>query len=285
MPVYIQPIYPKFNFYILPDNNTNNFTIKWLVAVPPQDHGWNFSTYIYRYRYNEFTVNPTLGIGNHSSFVDMLNYPSNNYQKDINGTEFYFLNYTSRLGLGLNSSIVTAPGTIPGIGSFIQDSTTPSFSLGLGFCSSYYNESMPSGDLVVNYSGTYNMVNRLEPIDQPAIPGLVSNASCGTGITVKGMNITINCGGGTISDTAYGAVVLDSKNVTLENCNIYGNGIRISNSSGIVMKNMKFYNDNYSEFAFSIDNSSGVEAYNSTFGQGFANPISVVLVLLQLQYL
>ena len=271
MPVYIQPIYPGFNYNIIPNNGKRNMTIKWLVAVPPPDYNWNFSAYIYRYSTPlGFIMNPlNNSLPNGTAIVKMLSYPSQNWSLEQNGTYIYYLNYTSQIGIGLNSSIVLLPGYIPHEGKFIQDSTTPSFSYGLGFCSTQYNSTN-----VVSYiseSGFYNMTSKLLPIS-PYAPVFV-NAPCYIGGYIIGSNILINCGNGSINSTYFGFIINHAKNVTLENCNIYGNGFLIMNSSLINIFNVKINST-------SLANSTGLEVYNSsdifiknvTIGKGFSKP-------------
>ncbi|MEM3247632.1 MAG: hypothetical protein QW207_03810 [Candidatus Micrarchaeaceae archaeon] len=240
MPVYIAPIYPKFNYEIIPDNGNKNMTIKWLIAVPPEDMQWNFSAYIYRYSTSiDFIMNPlNNSLVNGTSLVRLLSFPSENYSEYMNGTYVYYLNYTSRIGIGINSSIIMAPGYIPNEGHFIQDSTTPSFSYGLAFCSTILNQTQPSNQ--ISTSGTYRMVKRLLPLF-PSAPVLVPGAQCYIGAYITGKNIAINCGNGTIEDTHYGFVIQRSKNITISDCNIYGNGIEILNSTGINIYNTTVY--------------------------------------------
>ncbi|MEM3247600.1 MAG: right-handed parallel beta-helix repeat-containing protein, partial [Candidatus Micrarchaeaceae archaeon] len=240
VPVYIEPIYPRFNYNYVPDNGNRNMTIRWLIAVPPQDMNWNFSAYIYRYSTSiGFVMNPlNNSLMNGTSLVRLLSFPSENYSEYINGTYMYYLNYTSRIGIGINSSIIMVPGYIPKEGHFIQDSTTPSFSYGLAFCSTILNQTQPSNP--INTSGTYRMVKRLLPLF-PSAPVLVPGAQCYIGAYITGKNIAINCGNGTIEDTHYGFVIQRSNNVTISNCNIYGNGIEILNSTETNIYNTTVY--------------------------------------------
>ncbi len=235
-PMYIAPQYPSFNYNVVPDNNQKNMTITWLVAIPPQDRNWTFSYYIYRY-HDGFVLNPiNNSIASSSSFVDLLDYPNQNYSYNENGTLIYILNYTSGLSLGMNSSITLANGTAEnGKIRFIQDSTTPSFSFGLAFCSSMYNYSVPYSR--INRPGYYNMIDgTLHPVSSPAGTSL-GTAPCGIGALVIGNNIIIDCRNGTILASTYGIEVLDSKNITIMNCRLSGNGIYVSNSSYVNIYN------------------------------------------------
>ena len=272
-PAYIQPIYPQFNFKIIPDNGSGRLSIRYLVAVPPQDGGWNFSAQIYKYLPKEFILNPlTSAVGAHSAVYSAFKFPGANYSGDSNGTLLYFVNYTSNLARGINSSIMILNGTIPGLGRFIQDSTTPTFSLGLGFCAianDLTGQSMPY--IKITQPGTYDMVSRLEPLAQPALPQLL-NTSCTTGAVVEGKDININCDGGTINDTLYGIIITNSTDVSLSNCNIRGNGLLLQNSQGVSVYNSTFNPSSSNAFAVNIINSEGLDFFNITIGKGFADP-------------
>ncbi len=273
MPVYIEPIYPKFNFKYVPDNGKKNMTIKWLVAVPPQDMNWNFTAYIYRYSTSVgFTMNP---IGNATipgtSLVKLLSFPSKNYSAVINGTYMFYLNYTSPLGIGVNSSIMMLPGRIPGEGSFIQDSTTPSFSHGFAMCATMLNETYPNS--IINESGTYTMTERPLPV-LPTAP-VLANGICYIGGYIEGNNIAINCNNGTIYDSGFGFIVESSNNVSMRNCNIMGNGIMISNSTNVSIYNTTIVPTvNGSASGIIVNFSSGINFYSTKVLAGFANPYS-----------
>lgn len=274
VPLYIQPIHPTFNFNIVPDNGTNYINITWLVAVPPQDASWNGTVYLYRYAPYQFRLTPLAGIGKYSVFKAMLRLPANTTPSYIdNGTPAFLLGLPQILSLGLNSSIVSAVGTIPGVGKFIQDSTTPSFSMGLGFCSTVYNDSVPQAPLFVNVSGTYHMVSRLYPLIRAGYPGTVA-APCAIGAWVKGRNITIDCRNGSINDTGVGIMLSDSRNISIDNCNIYGNGLVINNSTRVTVRNTALISNGTSQFAVSMYNSSDVSFYNTTIENHYATLFS-----------
>jgi len=269
-PLYIQPLYPTFNYNIIPDNGRKNFTIRWLLTVPPQDHNWNFSFNIYRYYADqELTMNP---LGNNSiapsTLKTLLTYPSKNYSFEINGTQFFYLNLSTTLQPGLNSSIIIANGTAPGIGSYIQDSTTPSFSFGLAMCSSPYN--LNETHFVVTKSGYYTMSKQLLPLYTDLRP-LRVYAPCYVGAVIQGTNITINCDNGTINDIANGIIVANSSNIKIMNCNIYGNGFRINSSRNVTILNSTIiHTSNSSSYASYIYGSDNILFSSTSISKGFA---------------
>ncbi len=275
-PIYIEPLFPPFNFDILPDNGTHTENIRYVVAVPPQDTEWNLSAYIYRYTPQEFSTNPvSQGVGPHSVLIREFSLPGSAPDSILNGTRFYFVNYTAAVELGINSSIMTMQGYIPGKGSVIEDSTTPSFSFGLGYCALAYNLTVPMSELTVNRPGTYNMVNALLPLAEPALPQLV-NAACTTGVVVTGGNIDINCDGGTINDTRVGIAVRNSTNVEISNCRIIGNGLQIINSSGISLLNLTFVPSGTRAFGVQMKDVNGVAFRGLDIGNGYSSIFSAV---------
>ncbi|MDE1855351.1 MAG: hypothetical protein KGH57_03490 [Candidatus Micrarchaeota archaeon] len=275
-PMYIQPIYPPFNFQILPDNFTSAIQIRYVVAVPPQDGNWNFTDYLYRYDPSEFSTNPVSGgVGSHSILYKAFAHPGTAPNYTANGTGFYFINYTASVALGINSSIMTAQGYIPGLGSFVQDSTTPSFSFGLGYCALAYNLSIPMSAIMVYRSGTYDMAGgTLLPIAAPATPQLVQRP-CSVGVVVRGSNININCNGGTINDTVVGIDVMNSSNIGISDCKVEGNGISVENSQGVTFRNLTLQPSGVRDFGVNISDASGVGFYNLNIGNGYSSDFSV----------
>ena len=237
---------------------------------------WSFNAYLYRYYPPEFIVNPVInGVGQHSALYHAFEFPDANNSRNSSGTLLYFINYTTPIAIGLNSSIVTLEGTIPGLGKFIQDSTTPSFSYGLAFCAIPYNNSINSPEITVSNPGEYDMVNELLPLAAPATPQLVYGASCRTGIFIKGSNIEINCNNGTINDTGQGIIIENSSNISLSDCRISGNGIEINNSTGISIYNATLSPSGSNAFGIAINDSQGVNFYNLSIRNGYNDAFSV----------
>gem|GEM_PF-6267717 len=276
-PLYIQPIYPPFNFKYVPDYAGGPFTIKWLLAIPPQDFNWTFNYYIYRYNSMQgFTTNPfNTSIGSYSSFVNLLDFSPSNYLQPANQSKMYLLNYTSKLSIGINSSITIAKGTADnGKVSYIQDSTTPSFSLGVGYCSSIFNGTSPLE--VISRSGSYTMVSgALRPLGGPALPVLFT-APCAVGTYIHGDNITIMCNDSLINDTGIGIEVQNSKNVNIFNCDIKGNGIRIYNSSNIDVSNTKMMPGLVNATGIYVESSHNITFDNMGVYAGYAVPFNEI---------
>jgi len=280
-PIYIEPMYPKFNFYYIPDNGTRSIDIRYIIAVPPQDNNWNFTAYIYRYAPQYFVTNPRKGIGLESAFVKLLTIDDNkttyaNYTVGLNdnGTRIYFVNYTTPIAIGINSSIITMNGTIPGEGSFIEDSTTPSFSFGVAYCSSYaHGQANPLAGIAISTPGTYHMVKTLLQLYGDAIPQLVQGP-CMTGLLIEGKDINVFCNRTEINALDYGIVVLNSSNINFYNCSIEGNGILINNSQDISFNNFNLTPSAESKgFAAQVINSHFITFNNLSIGNGFSTLI------------
>lgn len=278
-PVYIAPVYPRFNFYFIPNTPSGKLSIRYILAIPPQDFGWNFSTYIYRYDADQpnggFIENPYNNtVGAEDSFAKVFQDNNASYNVTYSkGARYYLINYTSALAPGINSSIVTEMGNSGANSSYIQDSTTPSFSFGVGYCSTIINQTSPF--FVVNTSGTYYASGELRPLVGSATP-LLADFPCSTGFYVKGSNISIICRNSTINDTMEGGIINDSYNVSVSGCRFYGNGLRISNSRSIRIYNISSDANAYNDtFGLEITNSSDVSVFDSHIGSGYFHPYAV----------
>jgi len=127
----------------------------------------------------------------------------------------------------------------------------------------------------VNESGTYTMANSLLPV--ATYGPILVNAPCYIGAYITGKNIAINCNNGTITDTHYAFVINNAKNVTLNNCNIYGNGIKISNSTEISVYNTFIYpTTSSSNYGIRIYNSSQINFNKLNIFVGFSSPYSYI---------
>ncbi|MGC8537631.1 MAG: right-handed parallel beta-helix repeat-containing protein [Candidatus Micrarchaeia archaeon] len=276
-PLYIQPIYPPFNFRYIPNAPGGKFTIKWLLSIPPQDMNWSFNYHIYRYNSMQgFSINPfNTSIGPYASFVDLLTFPPAGYTPEPSQSKTYIFNYTSKLGLGLNSSITIANGTADGGKvSYIQDSTTPSFSQGIGYCSSIFNETQPSN--IVNQSGYYTMVSgALRPLGGPALP-ILYTAPCAIGTYIRGDNITIICNGSLINDTSMGVEIYNSKNINMLYCKIKGNGIYIQNSTNVTISNTRIMPGLANSTGIYVDSSNNIKFVNIGVYNGFTVPFDEI---------
>lgn len=270
-PVYVQPLFPQFNFYTIPNNKTENLTIKWLVAVPPPDYNWNFTTLLYRYTTNAgFTVNPIgAQLNPHSALVKVLQAPNESYQFSMaNSTRFYFINYTSKLPVGLNSSITMTLGNAGKNITYLQDSTTPSFGHGVSFCS--VTADSPFLVPTISYPGYYDFVPALRPFMNNS--PVLTNGACNIGVYVTGKNIYLNCNGSIINNYISGIYLDGARNVTINDCRLYGNGISFNNATGVKVYNTtmepSYYNDT---FAVKSVDSSNIGLYNVSIVVGYAD--------------
>ncbi len=272
-PIYVQPIFPMFNYYTIPDNGTHNITIRWLVAVPPQDTNWNFTTFLYRYNADDsFTVDPLSGpLGKDATVVKVLNYPNSSYEYTMdNGTKMYAINYNTKVPVAKNSSITISVGNAGRNISYIQDSTTPSFGFGLSFCASLANTTLLTTNL--SFPGYYHSVPVVLPVSQQG-PYLV-NAPCNTTAYIIGKNIYLNCSGAVFNDQIYGIKFRGAKNVTVNGCRIYGNGVFFDNSSDIRLLNTTINVSEYNDsFAIMSANSQNISLSNITVSRGFKRPL------------
>ncbi len=181
---------------------------------------------------------------------------------------------------------VQKPGTYEFIGELVSpethefdNSTTETYSVGISYCETYY---------VVNQSGYYTMTyNNLTAINV----FWRTNSICALPLIIRTQNATINCRGGTINSTNTSILIQESTGITIENCKVYGNAIRIYNSTNVTVRNstitanswinpilqyynihdVSFINDRivgYSEY--NINNLNIVHLSNTTFYNGTA---------------
>lgn len=294
-PLYIQPISPKFNYYILPDNGGHDLAIKWLVAVPPQDLNWNFTTLLYRYNADlSFTLNPlnassslygTVATVLHSStnppansllgpqayFAKVLQVPNSTYSyTTINGTRLYVIKYDANLPVSKNSSITMSIGYGGRNVSYLQDSTTPTFGFGLSFCATEADSTQLQSK--IDTPGYYDSVSVLYPISQRG--PLLDVAPCNVSVYVTGQNIYLNCKGAIMNDQLYGIGLNGARNITINGCNIYGNGLLFNNASEVRVMNTTITPSQYNDsFAVKAINSYNISLSNVLIARGYITPM------------
>ncbi len=143
-----------------------------------------------------------------------------------------------------------------------ENSTSPFYSVGISYCS-------PWG-AAINESGYYPFVY---PYLHSYYVFWITNSSCNFGPIISGSNIIINCLGAAVNENLTDFVISDAKNVTIENCKLYGNGINASNSE-VKLINITFIAKNYSNIAVSLHNSNLTISNVSFEGYNYINVIS-----------
>jgi hypothetical protein len=114
-----------------------------------------------------------------------------------------------------------------------DNSTTETYGVGLSFCT----ENQPPITLSGYYSLAYGSLHMLNTF-------WITNQTCTTSLTIQANNVTINCNGGFINSTEVSVSLINARNVTLENCKIYGNAVHASYSTGINLQNTTLYANN-----------------------------------------
>jgi hypothetical protein len=143
-----------------------------------------------------------------------------------------------------------------------DNSTTETYSVGLSYC----------GSGIINESGYYTMSsNSLEKL------GIffTTNELCSTAVQIEAKNATINCRGGSINSTNTSILIQNSSNILIENCNLYGNALEISGSTGINVKNTSIIANNrtdtilrsYDSYAISFINDRITGYMNQSLNQ------------------
>ncbi len=126
-----------------------------------------------------------------------------------------------------------------------DNSTTETYSIGISFCT----QNMPFIQIPGHYSFVYGSLHPLNWF-------WITNETCATALTIQSDNVIIDCKGGTINSTGYGLFMQSVKNVTVKNCNIYGNVINVSNSEGIYLTNSTFYAHSWDDVGITATHSN-----------------------------
>ncbi len=233
-PTYLAPAGLKENIQ-LPDN-TNVY--------------WNFTVREYS--------NASL---NHLKFYDGYQVSPNTILEHVaynvtNGSVSYDRGV---LGLGIHEFIGVFKA--PLIGEH-DNSTTETYSIGISYCTYM----MPPISVPGYYSFAYNSLNTLNVFWK-------TNETCPQGLTISDFNTVINCKGGLINSTSSSVQLINSNNVELENCNIRGNALRLSNATNIFVDNSKLMANSANETAANL---SGSTLYlNNVSIEGYAAPFVV----------
>jgi hypothetical protein len=158
----------------------------------------------------------------------------------------------------------------PGIHEFIgvlrapligeqDNSTTYTYSVGISYCT--YTK--PPIEIPGYYSMVYKYLGALD-VFWP------TNTTCPVGLTVYDSNTIINCRGGTINSTNASVQFINSNNVELENCNVYGNALQLVNSNSIFINNTRLVANNATNTA--IDASGSSVYLNNVSIVGYSKP-------------
>jgi hypothetical protein len=126
-----------------------------------------------------------------------------------------------------------------------DNSTTETYGVGLAFCT----EKEPA----LFMPGYYTMAYRYLGLLHTFFP---SNQTCNTTLTVTNSNIRINCLGGIINSTNTSIHSINTDNLSLENCKIYGNAIKAIGSKNMSIYNSTIIANNDTNVPFVLNDSS-----------------------------
>ncbi len=198
---------------------------------------------------------------NHASYsrFELLDGWQNDPNATVMATFYNLTNGTlqynaGRMGLGIHAFILLLDTNLEH-----ENSTSVAYSVGISYCSDRMHKLTLPGYYPMAYS------NLTE--------GYVfwtTNKRCGTGVEITGNSMTIDCRGGTINTTELGFHIMDSRNITIENCRVYGNGLEAS-YSGVDIRNTAFTANNASDFALNVTGAQ-IELNNVSM-EGFYNPV------------
>ena len=182
------------------------------------------------------------------------------YQGDPNNTIMEVLHNVTNGTVRYNRGVEN-----PGIHEFIgvlrapligeqDNSTTYTYSVGISYCT------YTTAPITIPgyYSLIYSYLGRLN-VFWP------TTNTCPVGLTISDSNTIINCKGGTINSTSSSVQFINSNNVELENCNVYGNALQLINSNSIFINNTRL-----------VANSANDTAIQSSFSSLYLNNVSIM---------
>ncbi|MGC8687263.1 MAG: hypothetical protein ACP5RM_01010 [Candidatus Micrarchaeia archaeon] len=144
-----------------------------------------------------------------------------------------------------------------------DNSTTETYGVGLSFCT----DEQPPITLPGYYSLAYGSLHQLQTF-------WITNQTCSTPLTIQANNVIINCKNGIINSTETSVTINDGANVTIENCNIYGNAFNIVKSNNVKIINSNLYANKRNETAITAKYSS-VLVENVTFHNYLYNYLNI----------
>ncbi len=189
----------------------------------------------------------------------------NGWQSDPNSTVAAVYNITQNGTISYYSGIQQ-----PGYYEYIlvlntpyetENSTTTTYSVGLSYCSDYGSGIQQPG----YYPLAYKTLNELNVF-------WITNNTCKISVNIHSGNSTINCRGGYLRSSQVNVLMDDVNNVTVENCEMYGNGVKSLRSKGINLTNDTFISNSTGQYAIYADNSSLMLSFDSF--KGYASPIN-----------
>jgi len=156
----------------------------------------------------------------------------------------------------------------PGVYEFIalldtpydhENSTTETYSVGLSYCTG----GMGGIGMPGYYPFAYNSLNQINVF-------WLTNKICSIGMDIGASNVLVNCRGGYVKSTNIDFRVSGQRNVTIENCFLYGNGISAI-SSNLTIYNTTFIANSSADRAI-LANNSDIYLYDVKF-VNFTKPI------------
>jgi len=159
----------------------------------------------------------------------------------------------------------------PGVHEFIalldtpydhENSTTETYSVGLSYCS----DGMGGINAPGYYPFAYNSLNKINVF-------WLTNEVCSIGMDIGTSNVLVNCRGGYVKSTNVDFRVSGQRNVTIENCLLYGNGLSAT-ASNLTIYNTTFIANSSADMAI-LANDSDIYLYDVKF-VNFTKPIESI---------
>jgi hypothetical protein len=230
-------IYPNMEEDIQYPDNTNIF---WNYTIIKYDNAPNMTLYFWK----GYQVAP-FGKVMHAMY------------NVTNGTVSYDRGIQS-LGVHETIAVLKSPEAMEH-----DNSTTETYGVGLSFCT----DEIPPITLPGYYSLAYGSLHMLNTFT-------ITNQTCATPLSIIANNVTIDCKNGTINSTKTSVLINEGTNITIENCNIYGNAFYIYSSKNVKIINSNLYANTKNETAITAIYSS-VIIKNVTFN-GYSKDYQII---------
>ncbi len=223
-PTYIAP--NMLEDVQLPDN-TN---IYWNYTVVKYSHAANMTAYLW----SGYQVDPN------GSIIDTVH-------NITNGT-IHFDRGVQRPGIHETIGVLKSPQA-----NEQDNSTTETYSVGISYCTQNEIPIIIPGYYTLAY-GSLHLLSTFTP----------STSTCENALTIYAHGVTLDCRGGRINSTNQSILGIGSNNLTIENCNIHGNGLMLKNAENVALLNSSVYANTFADTAI-YANYSSLKLYNDSF--------------------
>lgn len=143
----------------------------------------------------------------------------------------------------------------------VDNASAETYSVGLTYCNNVNPEPHNFQD-IIDKPGYYSFAG--DKLYVLTYPYLTNDSLCDVGTIITANDVVIDCRGGSITANYSAFYISNSKNVSIENCKIYGNGIYAINSSVKVVNTSFLNSSRIAHKFFILGNNSIITTNNFT---------------------